>query len=160
MSLWFVAEVGRGTALVAYVYGPFASVSAYHAAYPGVSTVGNQNGYATKAAATSEANLLNTGSATTQTQYEPTGPPANENNSPGSITARTQAAGGTVGNVPNPLTGINAIGAFFNKLGESNTWIRVAKVVIGGVMLIVGIAHITGTQNALMDAARKVPLPI
>jgi len=59
-----------------------------------------------------------------------------------------------------PLTGIDAIGAFFNDLGSANTWIRVAKVVVGGVLLIVGLVHITGADNAVADAARKVPLPI
>lgn len=59
------------------------------------------------------------------------------------------------------LLGIPAsVGSFFGALGQSNTWVRVAKVLIGGAMVIIGLAHITGAQNALSDAARKVPLPI
>ena len=53
-----------------------------------------------------------------------------------------------------------SIGSFFSALGQSNTWIRVAKVVIGGVLLIVGLVHITGADNAVATYARKVPLPV
>jgi hypothetical protein len=60
----------------------------------------------------------------------------------------------------NPLTGINAIGNFFNNLGNSNTWIRVAKVAVGGALLIIGLAHMTGATNSIATAARKAPLPI
>jgi hypothetical protein len=66
----------------------------------------------------------------------------------------------TEGQVPNPLTGVDAIGAFFNSLGEASTWIRVAKVLVGGVLLLVGLAHMTGADNAVASAARKVPLPV
>lgn len=58
------------------------------------------------------------------------------------------------------LSGLDAIGAFFNKLGEANTWIRVAKVLVGGVLLIIGLAHMTGAGNAVATTARKVPLPV
>lgn len=57
-------------------------------------------------------------------------------------------------------TGLAAIGDFFTALSSSNTWIRVAKVIVGGVMLIVGIAHITGAGGAVADTARKLPAPI
>lgn len=50
----------------------------------------------------------------------------------------------------------NLLGALANK----NTWIRVAKVIVGGVLLIVGLVHITGADNAVATAARKVPLPV
>lgn len=56
--------------------------------------------------------------------------------------------------------GLEAIGSFFAKLGEANTWIRLVKVVAGGVLLIVGLVHITGADNAVASAARKVPLPV
>jgi hypothetical protein len=59
-----------------------------------------------------------------------------------------------------PLSGLNAIGAFFNNLGNANTWIRVAKVVVGGLLLVVGLVHITGAGGAAADAARKIPLPV
>jgi hypothetical protein len=58
------------------------------------------------------------------------------------------------------LAGLSQIGVFFSALGDKNTWIRVAKVIVGGVMLIVGLVHITGAGGAAADAARKVPLPV
>ena len=66
----------------------------------------------------------------------------------------------TEGQIPDPLSGVDAIGAFFNSLGEAATWIRVAKVLVGGVLLLIGLAHMTGADNAVASAARKVPLPI
>ena len=42
----------------------------------------------------------------------------------------------------------------------TNLAIRAAKVIIGGILLIVGLVHITGADNAFATAARKVPLPI
>ncbi len=74
-------------------------------------------------------------------------------NSPGSVV-------GGVTNAAVNATGINAIGGFFSALGEANTWIRVAKVVVGGALLIIGLVHITGADNAVASIARKVPVPI
>jgi hypothetical protein len=93
---------------------------------------GYKGPYATLAAAQSAANAAT--STATSTEFNPS--------------------------LPNPLSGVNAIGAFFNKLGEANTWIRVGKVVIGGLLLVVGLVHITGAAGAVADAARKVPVPI
>ena len=60
----------------------------------------------------------------------------------------------------NAIPGLSQIGDFFGALGQANTWIRVAKVIVGGVLLIVGLVHITGADNAVASVARKVPLPI
>jgi hypothetical protein len=60
----------------------------------------------------------------------------------------------------NPLSGVDAIGAFFNKLGDPHLWIRVAKVVTGGLLLVIGLVHITGAGGAVASVARKVPVPI
>jgi len=38
--------------------------------------------------------------------------------------------------------------------------IRAAKVIIGGVLLIIGLAHITGAGNAVASAARRIPVPV
>lgn len=57
-----------------------------------------------------------------------------------------------------------SIGNFFAALGEANTWIRVAKVIVGGVLLIVGLVHITGADSGtkvvgqVASIARKVPV--
>lgn len=84
---------------------------------------------------------------------------------PGGTKPTTSVAQG-VGNaaVNNPVTnaipGLSQVGDFFSALTQANTWIRVAKVVFGGVLLVIGIAHITGAGNAVASAARKVPVPI
>lgn len=79
---------------------------------------------------------------------------------------------GTVTNVPTPggavvgagatgaaaadsLSGINAIGDFFQRLTQSATWVRVAEVVVGGLVLYVGLKGLTsGTPvgNAVKSA--------
>lgn len=66
-----------------------------------------------------------------------------------------QKAAGT-----NPLSGLAAIGDFFSRLTDATTWIRVGKVLVGGVLLIVGLAHMTGADNAAFKAARNVPIPV
>ncbi len=43
-------------------------------------------------------------------------------------------------------------------LGDKNTWIRVAKVAAGGVLLIIGLAQLTGTGKVIEDVAGKVPV--
>ena len=64
------------------------------------------------------------------------------------------------GEPQNAIPGLSPIGDFFGELGQANTWIRVAKVIVGGALLVIGIAHITGADNAAASIARKVPLPI
>ena len=68
----------------------------------------------------------------------------------GTVAQATQNAG-----VPNPLTGLDAIGAFFGSLGEANIWIRGAKILAGGVILIVGLAKLTGADKAAGGIAKK-----
>jgi len=60
----------------------------------------------------------------------------------------------------NAIPGLVQIGDFFGALAGANLWIRAAKVIFGGVLLIVGIVHITGVDNAVAKIARKVPLPV
>ena len=80
--------------------------------------------------------------------------------------AGTEAPTGGTGTSNNPKSNLDisdplaAIAGFFSALGNANTWIRVAKVVVGGVLLIVGLVHITGVDNAAASVARKVPLPV
>ena len=48
---------------------------------------------------------------------------------------------GGLGNnrIVDPLTGLNAIGDFFNRLTDSHTWVRVGEVVAGGMLLYLGL---------------------
>lgn len=49
-----------------------------------------------------------------------------------------------VGDVTAPLTGINAIGDFFQRLTQSATWIRVAEVALGTVVIVVALNKLMG----------------
>lgn len=60
----------------------------------------------------------------------------------------------------NSLAGLAQIGDFFGALTQANTWIRAAKILVGGVLVIVALAHMTGADNAVASAARRIPLPI
>lgn len=79
--------------------------------------------------------------------------------------------GGANANILNPATAAKAstsfvensipgLSTFLDDVTSANLWIRAAKVIIGGTLLIIGIAHITGSDHVVMQAARKVPLPI
>lgn len=72
---------------------------------------------------------------------------------PGGVATGAGAAAST------SLTGIDAIGAFFNTLGKAGTWIRVVKVVVGSVLLISGIVHMTGIDKTALGIAGKGIIP-
>jgi hypothetical protein len=64
-----------------------------------------------------------------------------------------KASPGTVGGLPggggisNPLSGVNAIGDFFNRLTQPNTWVRVGEVVAGVLLVYLGLsATMRGTE--------------
>jgi hypothetical protein len=46
------------------------------------------------------------------------------------------------------------------KISGTNLVIRSVKIILGGTLVIIGIAHITGADNAVANTARKIPLPI
>lgn len=55
--------------------------------------------------------------------------------------------------------GIDAIGKFFGNLTKSDTWIRTLKVIIGGLLMVVGLAKLTGIDNGIIGTAvKKAPL--
>jgi hypothetical protein len=58
------------------------------------------------------------------------------------------------------IPGLSQVGDFFDALTQRNTWIRVAKILVGGVLVIIGLAHISGAGNAVATVAKKVPLPV
>lgn len=71
---------------------------------------------------------------------------------PGTSTATSS---GTDTQGPN-VSGLTAIGQFFTHLGEANTWVRVAEVLVGLILITTGFARITGTQNFISAAAGAV----
>lgn len=149
---WFVALVTSpktGTGNVTAIVEQFASAAAFQKA-TGSSPAGlvpgeTAAGYPTRAAAQKAADAYNKSGA---------GKAAT-----GAAPYNDYVGAGTPG-PSNPLKGIDAIGAFFNKLGDRNLWIRVGKVVIGGLLLVIGLVHITGAGGAVAGLARKVPVPI
>lgn len=79
-------------------------------------------------------------------------------NNPTSLAAPVQAAANTAGSAASGLLG--NITAGITGFSGTNFVLRAIKVIIGGVLLLIGLAHITGADNAISDAARKAPLPV
>jgi hypothetical protein len=139
MNYWAVATGGSGGNAHAAVYGP----------YPDVFTLeqrngnfvvgkfeieGNQGGYATRLEAQAEANHYNS-----QGSHPPVPlSPANPNTGGGSNPLNAVMA---------PFKGLEAVGAFFNKLSEANTWLRIGEGLLGIVLIAVGLAKLTGVEN-------------
>jgi hypothetical protein len=60
--------------------------------------------------------------------------------------------------LPNPLDPLQAIGDFFHRLTEEQTWIRVGEAVAGGVLLFIGVKALAqGTPAS--TAAKTVTRP-
>lgn len=76
---------------------------------------------------------------------------------PGVSTSTVNSSNGTT---PSWLSGLGSFASFLNALASKNLWIRVAKVMVGGALLVIGLAHITGADNAVATIARKAPLPV
>jgi hypothetical protein len=45
--------------------------------------------------------------------------------------------------IPNPLTGLAAIGDFFQRLTQADVWERVGEVVLGLILICAGVAKLT-----------------
>jgi hypothetical protein len=82
--------------------------------------------------------------------------------------AQAKAAANPQQQSPNPANdAVNAaqnatgsLGSLISALTSSNTWIRVVKVIVGGLLMVIGIVHITGISGGVADTARRVPLPV
>lgn len=70
-------------------------------------------------------------------------------------------AGAKAAAVVNPLDWLANIGQFFSALTQPNLWLRVSKVVLGGVMVVAGLIKLTGTDKKVYGlagaAASKLP---
>jgi hypothetical protein len=74
------------------------------------------------------------------------------------ISSESSSLNGNISSVVS--TPLQEAESIWGTLTSANLWIRIAKVLAGGVMLLVGLAHITGADNAAASLARKVPLPV
>jgi hypothetical protein len=55
------------------------------------------------------------------------------------------------------LTGLAAIGDFFQRLTQGNTWLRIGEGLLGIILIAVGLAHMTRAVPIATAIARKVP---
>ena len=94
--------------------------------------------FATKQAAL---DFYNQGHAANPGWKAPAGLGANITNALKTAAGNATGQAGPV-NLPNPLTGVNAIGDFFGRLTEASTWIRVAEVIAGIGLIIIGLAKL------------------
>jgi hypothetical protein len=77
--------------------------------------------------------------------------------------ARQSAAESTEVNLPSAGSLLGTLAGFLGVKGPisgTNLVIRAVKVIIGGLLLIIGLVHITGIEGAAADTARRVPLPV
>ena len=169
---YYIVLAGRGTAQTATLYygpkpvisntyastdllGPYTSLSSAEAELKNLTITGgvtvgqyNSNG------STSVLGSVDISTGGTSSTAAPVG-----SSEPSNPTGAIQAEGGNVApSITNPLDFLGEIGDFFNALTQKNTWIRIAKVVIGGSLLIIGIAHMTGAEDVVSRTARKVPI--
>ena len=75
------------------------------------------------------------------------------------INSVATAAGNAVGQagpVGNPLTGLAAIGDFFSRLSQANTWLRLGEGILGIMLIAVGVARMTRAVPAATRIAKAV----
>jgi hypothetical protein len=63
----------------------------------------------------------------------------------------------TAGQLSGPLSGIAAVGDFFSRLTNPNTWLRIGEVLLGIVLIAVGLAKMTHAVPIATAIAAKVP---
>jgi hypothetical protein len=139
----------------------------------GDADISGVHGYNTIEQALSNANLVNATSQPTITQWDTWASLPFGGGSAGvietvNVTWSTNKQGKKVATSSTPqnpttasagqLTGLAAIGDFFNKLENSNTWLRVGEVILGIALISVGVARLTHTVSFVEKAASKVPL--
>jgi hypothetical protein len=65
------------------------------------------------------------------------------------------AAAAAVPTVTNPLDFLRNIGAFFDKLSQASTWLRIGEFILGAALVIVGVAKLA-SGTAAGKAATKI----
>jgi hypothetical protein len=105
---------------------------------------------------------LNTGSGTTYTVLQLTSAQQAENAATANLViyptkALAQAAANGTNATNNPSQGASweqGLQNLLNFVDSKNGWLRVAKIVVGSVMIIVGLAKITGADKAVTTAGK------
>jgi len=75
---------------------------------------------------------------------------------PPTTSLATGAANAVANQTGISLTGVDAIGAFFSKLGQASMWLRIAEVTLGLVLVAVGVAKMVPAFTPAQMIARKV----
>jgi hypothetical protein len=109
---------------------------------------------------------LNTGSGTTYTVVQLTTAQQVENAQTANLVlyptkTAAQAAANTTNAANNPSQGVGwqqELANFLHAIDSSATWVRIAKVVIGGTLVVVGLARMSGTDKAVATAAKDAIL--
>jgi hypothetical protein len=104
------------------------------------------HGYATQAQAEAKPNDVSVFQAPLldllETDYQAA---LKEQAQPGGANA-SNPVGAAVTGAANSIPGLANIGAFFDRLGQAATWIRVAEIILGGALILAGVAKlISGT---------------
>jgi hypothetical protein len=73
------------------------------------------------------------------------------------VTDAENQAGATAKASASTLTGLPAIGDFFQRLSQASTWERVGEVVLGVILIAVGLAKMTHVVPVATAIASKVP---
>lgn len=123
------------------------------------------HGYATEAAAAAapnSVNILNSWAvneivadykAALAEQAQPGG--ANASNPAAAGLAGAKAAAKAAGEAAaGAIPGVAQIGDFFGSLGQANTWVRVAQVALGLILIAVGLARITSAVPVATQIAK------
>ena len=72
-------------------------------------------------------------------------------------TGGLSASTGASPSIPNPLTGVSAIGDLANRLTQANTWVRVGEFIAGMVLVVIALNAITKgpVKSAATSTAKK-----
>ena len=77
-------------------------------------------------------------------------------NTPEPLIPGTKIQVPSIPSIPNPLSGISAIGDFFQRLTQASTWLRVFEIGIGILLVSVGIASMTKAIPLATNIAKVV----
>lgn len=150
MNRWWAVPEGTIGQLLSGVGSIFTGhgtkIDLYHVVESASKPAGNKQNpvygpYATQAAAQAQASGLN-GIAGQASQA---GAAADPGAPPGA-------------NAQGPSDPLAAVDDFLHRLSEGNTWLRVGEVLLGIVLIAVGLARITGTQNTVSQLVKaRIP---
>src|ERR1022692_1694256 len=153
-AAWLV-ENGNGTALLLDATGQ-AGMAAVGAHYYGRLDQAVKEGNASSLQLNAQISADESGGAIDQVQVYFSGPSGGskyntiQKDCAATITATTNAPGanaGAAGFLGSLAPWESGLASFLGAVNNANTWIRVAKIAIGGTMLIVGISKITGLDT-------------